>query len=256
MTVTDIFAKIIAVSKHSGLSAAEMAAEYEARPASGLPTRSKITLANGRIISQSKRPMADGGSVVLFEDVTEHERAVARAHYLATHDDLTGLANRVMFGQLLDEAIKIGRRYEQNFSIMFVDLDGFKSVNDRLGHAAGDNLLEQMATRIKQCLRDSDVAARIGGDEFAILLRQISDAEQAGAVARKLLSSIVRPIAIVGQECRVTASIGISIFPTDGQDRRILIKNADAAMYLAKAEGRNGFRFFTASIRNPMAQAV
>ena len=121
--------------------------------------------------------MADGGVVVIFEDVTEREQAEARAQFLATHDELTGLPNRLVFGQAVSDAVKAGRRYGQEFAVMFIDLDRFKIINDTLGHAAGDFLLTEIAKRLKQCVRESDVVARVGGDEFVILLREVSDAD-------------------------------------------------------------------------------
>ena len=126
---------------------------------------------------------------------------------------------------------------------MFMDLDRFKNINDTLGHAAGDILLIETAKRLKECMRNSDVIARIGGDEFVIMLRKVSDQSQVAAVARKILAAVVKPLTIHDHECRITASIGISMFPTDALDEESLIKNADAAMYVAKEEGRNGFRF-------------
>ena len=126
---------------------------------------------------------------------------------------------------------------------MFMDLDRFKNINDTLGHAAGDVLLIETAKRLKECVRKSDVIARIGGDEFVILLREVSDQSQVARVAQKILTAVVKPLVIHGHECRITGSIGISMFPTDALDEETLIKNADAAMYVAKEEGRNGFRF-------------
>ena len=126
---------------------------------------------------------------------------------------------------------------------MFMDLDRFKNINDTLGHAAGDVLLIETAKRLKECVRKSDVIARIGGDEFVILLREVSDQSQVARIAQKILTAVVKPLVIHGHECRITGSIGISMFPTDALDEETLIKNADAAMYVAKEEGRNGFRF-------------
>jgi diguanylate cyclase (GGDEF)-like protein len=140
-------------------------------------------------------------------------------------------------------------RYGHAFAVMFMDLDRFKNINDTLGHAAGDVLLVETAKRLNECLRESDVIARIGGDEFVVMLRKVSDQSQVSTVARKILSAVVKPLAIHGHECRITASIGISMFPTDALDGETLIKNADAAMYVAKEEGRNCFRFHFRDIR-------
>ncbi|MGD0314633.1 MAG: EAL domain-containing protein, partial [Xanthobacteraceae bacterium] len=155
----------------------------------------------------------------------------------------TGLPNRGVFGQAVNDAVKAGHRYGHEFAVMFMDLDRFKNINDTLGHAAGDVLLIETAKRLKECVRKSDVIARIGGDEFVILLREVSDQSQVARIAQKILTAVVKPLVIHGHECRITGSIGISTFPTDALDEETLIKNADAAMYVAKEEGRNGFRF-------------
>jgi diguanylate cyclase (GGDEF)-like protein len=241
ITVGQMIELSVSRGNHPGREVAEMTAEYEARLASGIAANWKRSLSEGRTIALSHQPMADGGVVTIFEDVTDREKAEARAHFLATHDDLTGLPNRLMFGQVLSDAIKISRRYRQEFAVMFVDLDRFKIINDTLGHAAGDYMLTEIAGRLKRCVRESDVVARMGGDEFIILLRELSDVRQVATVARKILANVVGPLTIHGQECRVTASIGVSLFPSDAQDEESLTKNADAAMYAAKENGRNNF---------------
>ncbi len=231
-------------------TAAEMVAEIDAWLASGGVSHLKRPLPDGRIIALSHQPMPDGGVVVIFEDVTEREQAEARAQFLAIHDELTGLPNRLVFSQAVSDTVKAGRRYGQEFAVMFADLDRFKIINDTLGHAAGDAMLTEIANRLRQCVRESDVVARVGGDEFIILLREVSDANQVTTVARKILSIVVKPLIIQGQECRVTASIGISMFPSDAQDGETLIKNADAAMYAAKEDGCNALRFHSREIKN------
>jgi diguanylate cyclase (GGDEF)-like protein len=148
-----------------------------------------------------------------------------------------------MFAEAVDDAVKAGHCYGHVSAVMFMDLDRFKNINDTLGHAAGDVLLIETAKRLKECVRKSDVIARIGGDEFVILLREVSDQSQVARIAQKILTAVVKPLVIHGHECRITGSIGISTFPTDALDEETLIKNADAAMYVAKEEGRNGFRF-------------
>ncbi len=207
------------------------------------------TLADGRLISISHRPMPNGGIVATFEDVTEQRRAEERARFLATHDNLTGLPNRIVFSQEVSDAALLGRHNGRKLAVMSVDLDRFKIINDTLGHAAGDSLLVEIAGRLKQCVRDSDVVARIGADEFMILLRDIADTEYVAGVARKMLAAIVKPLTVHGQECRVTASIGISLFPNDAQDEETLAKNADAAMYAAKEAGRNTFLLHSDEIK-------
>ncbi len=182
-------------------------------------------------------------------DITERKRAEDRIEYLATHDVLTDLPNRLMFNQLLNHAIQAAQRYKRQLAVFFIDLDRFKIINDTLGHEAGDKLLQEMATRLRQALRAVDVIARLGGDEFVILIEEIKGLEQVATVARNVLSTVIKPMTIMGQECRVTASIGISIYPKDGMDEQTLMKTADIAMYFAKEEGKNNYQFYSKDIK-------
>jgi diguanylate cyclase (GGDEF)-like protein/PAS domain S-box-containing protein len=178
------------------------------------------------------------------EDVTERRRVEERIQYLATHDEMTGLPNRMMFAQILSHAVqRAHRKRGSKLAVLFVDLDRFKLVNDSLGHDAGDELLKHVAGRFRASLRGSDILARLGGDEFVVLLEELRDPQEAAHVARKLLSAAIQPIEIMDQECRVTASIGIATFPADASDAPSLMKNADAAMYHAKEEGKNNYQF-------------
>jgi len=179
----------------------------------------------------------------------QRKQAEERIQYLATHDGLTALPNRVMFSQLLNSAIQSARRYERKFAVLFVDLDRFKLINDTLGHGAGDQLLQEVAMRFTECLRESDIVARLGGDEFVVLVQEVSETEQVATVARKILSAAIKPVVIAGQECRVTASVGISMYPADAKDEQSLMKNADIAMYFAKEEGKNSFQFYSENIK-------
>lgn len=179
-----------------------------------------------------------------LEREAERVRAEERIRYLATHDSLTGLPNRVLFGELLDQAAATARRSGEKLAVMFIDLDRFKLVNDTLGHAAGDILLKEMTSRLRATLRESDVLARLGGDEFVVLLQNIKEPDNAALVAGKLLDTALAPITVAGQECRVTASIGISFYPDHGNSQTELMKNADTAMYLAKEKGKNTFEFY------------
>jgi len=175
----------------------------------------------------------------------EKEMAAARQiEHLAYHDELTGLANRALFSRLLQQSLLEARRYSRPLAIMFVDLDRFKNINDTLGHGAGDELLKEMAARLKATLRASDAVARLGGDEFVILLPGVADMDGLAAAAQKILAAVGRSYAAEGQEFRVTASIGISMFPVDGIDEPTLMKHADIAMYQAKEEGKNTFAFY------------
>ena len=180
----------------------------------------------------------------LRESETKLEHA-ERVEYLAYHDGLTGLPNRSMFSKLLGHSISEAQRYERRLAVAFLDLDRFKQINDTLGHEAGDQLLKEVATRLKGCVRDSDTVARLGGDEFVVLLPELADEKYAAIVAQKILAAVARPFTLMGQEFRVTASIGISTYPQDGVDEQTLTKNADIAMYQAKAEGKNNFQFYS-----------
>jgi diguanylate cyclase (GGDEF)-like protein/PAS domain S-box-containing protein len=207
-----------------------------------------------RHIRVSGEPIQDGGGRFagyrgVGRDITQQKRAEERIQYLATHDGLTGLPNRVLFSQLLNLTIHSAQRYQRKFAVLFIDLDRFKIINDTLGHEAGDILLKEIAARFGQCLRASDVVARLGGDEFVVLIQEIHEPDQVVTVARKILSAAIKPITIVGQECRVTASIGICLYPADAQDEPSLMQNADVAMYLAKEEGKNNFQFYTKGIK-------
>jgi diguanylate cyclase (GGDEF)-like protein/PAS domain S-box-containing protein len=176
-------------------------------------------------------------------DVTERKLNEERIQHLATHDSLTGLPNRGMFSQMLNLTLESSRRYGRRFAVLFIDLDGFKAINDSRGHEAGDTLLREVAARLRKVLRASDVVARLGGDEFVALLQEVDGHERMARAARKILSAVLEPVEIAGRACRVTASIGGSMYPDDAADERSLMKNADGAMYRAKQDGKNAFRF-------------
>jgi diguanylate cyclase (GGDEF)-like protein len=169
----------------------------------------------------------------------------ARVEHLAYHDGLTGLPNRSLFSNLLSQSLKLAQRHTRRLAVLFLDLDRFKHINDTLGHEAGDQLLKEVAVRLRASVRESDTIARLGGDEFVAMLPEIEDARVVPTIARRILAEIARPFLLRGQEFRVTASIGISIYPQDGLDEQTLKKNADIAMYHAKEEGKNNFRFFS-----------
>jgi diguanylate cyclase (GGDEF)-like protein len=148
-----------------------------------------------------------------------------------------------MFNEMLRHAIEAAGRHQRQFALLFIDLDRFKVINDSLGHDAGDMLLVQIADRLRVCLRSSDVVARLGGDEFVVLVEEISERGDVERAAADVLAALARPMQLRGHECHTTASIGIAMYPSDGSDAQELTKNADMAMYLAKEDGKNGFRF-------------
>lgn len=166
-----------------------------------------------------------------------------RVEYLAFHDSLTGLPNRAFFTQLLTQGMHHSRRYNKQLALLFLDLDRFKMINDSLGHDAGDELLQEMGRRLNKAVRVSDVVARLGGDEFVVLLPEIETLTQAEIVAAKVLSVISEPFTLAGQELHITVSIGVAIYPRDGEDEQSLLKSADIAMYYAKERGKNNVQF-------------
>jgi diguanylate cyclase (GGDEF)-like protein/PAS domain S-box-containing protein len=186
----------------------------------------------------------------ISRDISERKLMEQQLNYMATHDSLTGLPNRLMFSQLLNQAIRSAQRHKRQLAVFFIDLDRFKIINDSLGHEAGDQLLQEIARRFKQSLRAVDVVGRLGGDEFVVLIEEVNESSQAAIVAHKILSAAIKPMVLLGEECRVTASIGISIYPEDGMDEQSLMKNADVAMYFAKEEGKNNYQFYSKDIQS------
>jgi diguanylate cyclase (GGDEF)-like protein len=195
--------------------------------------------------------LADNVSFALenFDRADEKTKADARIEYLASHDSLTTLPNREMFNGLLHQAIEAACRHQRRFAVLFIDLDRFKVINDSLGHDAGDILLVEIANRLRQTLRSKDVVARLGGDEFVVILEETAESHDVDRIASNLLYVLSQPLQLSGHECHTTASIGIAMYPTDGSDVQTLTKNADMAMYLAKEDGKNGFRFFTKEVK-------
>jgi diguanylate cyclase (GGDEF)-like protein/PAS domain S-box-containing protein len=184
------------------------------------------------------------GASMIIRDITERRRAEEHIEYLAYHDELTGIPNRAHFQREFDRTVAMSQRYGLSCALLLVDLDRFKYINDTIGHQAGDQLLKQMAARLRACLRDSDIIARLGGDEFVILMQDAANMEAVTAVADKILEVASRPLIIEDQEFLVTASIGISVYPHDGADLQTLLRSSDLAMYRAKDAGKNGYRYF------------
>ncbi len=188
--------------------------------------------------------------IALFSDITERKASYERIQYLAHFDALTGLPNRALLNDHLDMAIAVAKRSQAQLAIAFLDLDRFKIVNDSLGHHAGDLLLKLVSERLKSCIRESDTVSRLGGDEFVILLNGIQEPNEAALVAQKVVETIAIPFMLDGNEVHIGTSIGISIYPDNGLDYPTLIKNADAAMYHAKENGRNNFQFFSSAMND------
>ena len=180
----------------------------------------------------------------IAEDITARKAAEERLLFLAHYDNLTGLPNRPLFYDRLQHALAHCRRNNRSAAVVFADLDHFKVVNDTLGHAAGDHLLQQVALRLKQTLRADDTICRLGGDEFAVILSDLAQGEDAGPAVQKLMQMLEQPFHLEGREIFVTASAGITLFPSDGEDADTLLQNADTAMYRSKEMGRTGYQFY------------
>ena len=196
-------------------------------------------------LSAVARVDLSSGVVWVVQDISEQKRAEEQLIQLAHYDAVTGLPNRRLFRDRLQQALAQASRNEWQVGVLYVDLDRFKWVNDTLGHKAGDLLLEAVSDRLKECLRAEDTVARLGGDEFAAILPDMGDSEYAGTVARRIIDKLGRQFTISGQEVYISASIGITVSPTDGGDSETVLRNADAAMYRVKEQGRANFQFFS-----------
>ena len=214
-----------------------------------------------RTISVSGRPIFDEqgafhGYRGTGRDITEQKQVEEKIRHMAHHDALTQLPNRVLLHDRIGQAIAQAQRNDEVLALLFIDLDRFKTVNDSLGHPVGDRLLQAVADRLVACTRGSDTIARIGGDEFVVLLGDLDRPEAARRVAQKVLDSLSEPVAIDGHELKVTPSIGICAYPHDGEDVETLMRNADTAMYHAKQMGRNNYQFFTQAMTDAARQRL
>jgi len=212
-------------------------------------------------VEQTVTPMRDRNGhishyVVVHEDVTDRKRAEERIRYLSSYDALTGLPNRILFRERLRQAVARAEVLGQPLGVLFLDLDHFSSVNDTMGHDLGDRLLTEIVERLQVATRPSDSLARVGGDEFAVILTERAGSDSAAILARRLLDAVARPYSIDGHEVHLGSSVGISIYPDDGGDADQLIKNADMAMYRAIREAPNGYRFFSNSMNDEMRARV
>jgi diguanylate cyclase (GGDEF)-like protein/PAS domain S-box-containing protein len=184
------------------------------------------------------------GSVVVFRDVSAARAMSLQMTHSAEHDFLTGLPNRMLLNDRVTQAIVLARRHAKQVAVLFLDLDGFKHINDSLGHAVGDKLLQSVTQRLVDCARSSDTVSRQGGDEFVVLLSEIASAEDAATAARRMLDAVAEVHSVAPHDLHVTTSVGISVYPEDGLDAATLIQNADTAMYQAKANGRHSYQYF------------
>ncbi len=200
-------------------------------------------LSDGHIVSIIHQPMDGGGWIATHEDITERRLAAQRIHHMARHDALTDLPNRSLFREKIEDALKRVPRDEQ-VAVHCLDLDGFKSVNDALGHPVGDALLKQVADRLRAALREQDCVARLGGDEFAIVQVGAAQPEGATVLAQRMIEALTAPFEIDGHQVIIGASVGIAIAPMDGDVADQLLKNGDMALYRSKTDGRGTYRFF------------
>ena len=201
---------------------------------------------NSRVIELEGKKVIFG----VVRDITGRRTAEQKIAQLAHFDVITKLPNRTLFYDRLDQVIARAKRYQQKFAVLFLDLDGFKQVNDEFGHHAGDSLLGMVAGRLTESARDMDTVARVGGDEFVFIVDNVVQPDNAVLVANKILESLSHPFVVNGNTCLIGCSIGISIFPNDTDNPEILVRMADDAMYLAKKSGKNSYQFFNSQSGN------
>ncbi len=194
--------------------------------------------------------------VGIFADITKQKQTEEALQKLAYYDHLTDLPNRTLFRERLNQVLAIAARQQSSVALLFIDLDRFKYVNDTLGHAAGDELLEHISRRLLEQTRHSDTVSRLGGDEFTVILSDISNPDDVAQIAQKLVETLKEPVEIMGHEVRVGGSIGIALYPEDGSDAETLTKHADTAMYQAKDSGRNNYQFFTPQMNRHVAERL
>ena len=220
-------------------------------------SETKVRLKDGseldvEVHRQAQRSGADWIIVSVMRDITARKEAEKHLHHLAHYDTLTGLPNRTLFYQTLRKTLAQASDSGWQVAVLFIDLDRFKTVNDTLGHAIGDELLDQFSNRLIQCVRIRDTVGRLGGDEFAMIIAMADGPQGATAVANKIREVLRAPFKLLGHEVKVTASVGITVYPDDASDPATLVKYADTAMYQAKQAGRDTFRFFTAEMNSKM----
>jgi diguanylate cyclase (GGDEF)-like protein len=189
-------------------------------------------------------------------DITQQKVAEEKVSRLARFDTLTGLFNRSTFFDCFDHALAVAGRDNHQLAVLFIDLDRFKDVNDTLGHLVGDEVLKEMAQRLQKAVRSADTLARIGGDEFVLLAENTASIKSVADLAQRVVDTLAEPLIVRGEECRLGASVGIAMYPDDGEDAPTLLRNADVAMYRAKGSGRNGFAFFSEALDQPQKERM
>ena len=245
LSFREVLALSVAAGNHPGETVAGLLQSRSGIASLSTPSETSFhEIGFGKVVAVSRRIMADGGWVTTYEDVTERRRAEAQVVFMARHDALTSLPNRVLFGERVEQALAQAGRDHTGFAVMVLDLDRFKAVNDTLGHPIGDELLRAVADRLRACVREVDTVARLGGDEFAVVQVPLERPEDATVLARRIIEVLSAPYDIEGHHVVVGTSIGISFAPDDGTTCGKLLKNADVALYRAKAEGRGIWRFF------------
>ena len=223
--------------------AEELTAQITERARNFTAHRIERSRPGGQWLEIRGTPIPSGGFVTSYIDITERKKAEERIRVLALQDTLTGLPNRLNLNDQVEQALERAAGSEHQFAIMFLDLDGFKKINDSHGHDMGDVLLMHVAQLLKKAVRETDVVARLGGDEFVVLLHDVTDEAMVASVAQKIVNSIGEPCQLEGVDITIGASIGIAIFPRDGTSRETLLKVSDHAMYAAKSSGKGNFRF-------------
>jgi diguanylate cyclase (GGDEF)-like protein/PAS domain S-box-containing protein len=249
LPMSEVFKIVDAATRATILDPMKLAADRDLTL--NLPSNCVLIRRNGHesFIEDSVAPIHNRqgeitGAVAVFRDVTAARAMRDQIAHLAEHDFLTGLPNRMLLNDRIGQAIALAIRHEKKIALLFLDLDGFKHINDSLGHAIGDKLLQSVAERLIGCVRISDTVSRQGGDEFVVLLTDLVHAEEVVITANRLLAAVALPHMIASRELHITTSIGVSVYPNDGPDAETLIKNSDTAMYHAKEKGHQNFQFF------------
>ncbi|MET3912894.1 diguanylate cyclase (GGDEF)-like protein [Bradyrhizobium sp. S3.3.6] len=243
MTFEDVLRLSVAAGNHGSQTVADLRGESEELLARGKHGSYLQQLSGNRVVSIAYRSTSDGGWLISCEDVTEQQRAQSQIAFMARHDALTGLPNRSLFAERIEQAVAEAGR-GAGFAVFCIDLDNFKQVNDTLGHPVGDALLCAVAARLSACVREGDTVARLGGDEFALIQSEVRNADDAAHLARCVVEHVGAPYELNGHRVIVGCSAGISLAPGDGTTREKLLKNADMALYRSKMDGRGTWRFF------------